>query len=224
MASLDSVKQKIYRAKDHWDELWDEVTAYYQSNPGDLFPAEGSTPEIPLFIFKEKKPVPAKIALVLGDALQCVRSSLDYLVWELVEGAGNKPHRQLMFPLALTEKQYKDDLEKRHRLDGVPAEAIAVIDRFQPYLQPNPKETVLGILDELTNVNKHRRVIFTGLHGVVGELASSVPYIMGVVSYVDANGILLREVPMKGVLTSVIRLNPAIRDRVKSGHRAWPKT
>jgi hypothetical protein len=23
---------------------------------------------------------------------------------------------------------------------------------------------------------------------------------------------------------SVIRLNPAIRDRVKSGHRAWPKT
>jgi hypothetical protein len=25
-------------------------------------------------------------------------------------------------------------------------------------------------------------------------------------------------------LASVIRLNPAIRDRVKSGHRAWPKT
>ena len=106
-----------------------------------------------------------------------------------------------MFPLALTEKQYKDDLEKRHPLDGVSAEAIAVIDRFQPYLQPNPKETVLGILDELTNVNKHRRVIFTGLHGVVGELASSVPYIMGVVSYVDADGILLREIPMRGVLT-----------------------
>jgi hypothetical protein len=200
MASLDSVKQKIYRAKEHWDELWDELTAYYQSNPGDLFPAEGSTPENPVSIFKEKKPVPAKIALVLGDALQCLRSSLDYLVWELVEAAGNTPHRRLMFPLALTQKQYESDM-KRGRLDGVAPEAIAIIDRFQPYLQPNPKETVLGILDELTNVNKHRRVIFTGLHGVGGELPSSVPYIMGVIRYVNADGSLLREIPMKGVLT-----------------------
>src|ERR1700691_5308724 len=141
MASLDSVRQKIYRAKEHWNELREEIIRYYESDPGDLFPADESTPENPLFVFKEKKPVPAKIALVLGDALQCLRSSLDYLVWELVEAAGNKPHRQLMFPLALTEKQYKDDLEKRHRLDGVPAKAIAVIDRFQPYLQPSPKET-----------------------------------------------------------------------------------
>jgi len=27
-----------------------------------------------------------------------------------------------------------------------------------------------------------------------------------------------------GAAASVIRLNPAIRDRVKSGHREWPKT
>lgn len=141
MASLDSVRQKMYRAKEHWEKLWDEVTAYYQSNPGDLFPAPGSTPENPLFIFKEKKPVPAHLALVLGDALQCLRSSLDYLVWELVEAAGNKPHRKLMFPIALTSEQYRDDLRKRHRLDGVPLEAIAIIDHFQPYLQPDPKDT-----------------------------------------------------------------------------------
>jgi hypothetical protein len=201
MASLDGVRQKIYRAKEHWDELWEELTAYYQSNPGDLFPAEGSTSESPAFIFKEKRPVPAKIALVLGDALQCLRSSLDYLVWELVEAAGNMPHQRLMFPLALTPRQYQDDLAKRHRLDGVAVEAIAMIGRFQPYLQPNPKDTVLGILDELTNINKHRRVIFTGLHGVVGELPSSVPHIMGVVTYLDENGLVLKKIPTKGILT-----------------------
>jgi hypothetical protein len=202
MASLDAVRQKIYRAKEHWDELWDSLTTYYQSDPGDLFPSEGSTPDNPLFIFKEKKPVPAKIALVFGDALQCLRSSLDYLVWELVDAGGIKaPHRRLMFPLALTQHQYQNDLKNRDRLDGVPPEAIAIIDRFQPYLQPNPKETVLGILDELTNVNKHRRVIFTGLHGVLGELPPSAPYIMGVVRNVDAQGNVLREVHMRGVLT-----------------------
>jgi hypothetical protein len=200
MASLDAVRRKIYRAKEHWDELWKELTAYYQSNPGDLFHAEGGTPESPLFIFKEKKPVPAKIGLVLGDGLQCLRSTLDYLVLELVEAAGNTPHRKLMFPVALTLAQYESDL-KRQRLHGVPPEALKTIDRFQPYHESDPKESVLGILDELTNVNKHRRVIFTGLHAVVAGLPPSVPYIMGVVRNVDPQGAVLSEVPMRGVLT-----------------------
>ena len=200
MASIDAVRRKIYRAKEHWDELWKELTAYYQSNPGDLFPAEESTPENPLFIFKERKPVPARIGLIFGDALQCLRSSLDYLVWELVEAAGNTPHRKLMFPVALTSEQYESDL-KSPRRDGAAPEAIATIERFQPYLQPNPKETVLGILDELTNVNKHRRVIFTALHGVAGDLPPSFPYIMGVVRNVSPEGVVLSEVPIRGVLT-----------------------
>lgn len=201
MASIDAVRRKIYRAKEHWDELWDELTTYYNSDPGDLFPAEGSTPENPTSIFREKKPVPAKIAFVLGDALQCLRSSLDYLVWELVEAAGNTPHGKLMFPIALTLRQYEDDLDKRHRLDGVPPDAAAIIDRFQPYRSLNPKETVLGILEELTNVNKHRRMIFTGLHGTVAELPSFIPHIEGVVRYTDANGAFLEEVTVRAVLT-----------------------
>lgn len=201
MASLDAVRRKIYRGKEHFDELWKVVTAYYESDPGGLFPAAESTSENPLFIFKEKEPIPAKIGLVFGDALQCLRSSLDYLVWELVEATGNTPHRKLMFPIALTEADYKQAVTKRGRLDGVPPEAIAIIDRFQPYLQPTPKETVLGILDELTNVNKHRRVIFTSLHGSASELPSSIPYLMGVVRNVNSEGTILREVHMRGILT-----------------------
>jgi|ERR1700728_2087230 hypothetical protein len=201
MASLDSVRQKIYRAKEHWNELREEIIRYYESDPGDLFPADESTPENPLFVFKEKKPVPAKIALVLGDALQCLRSSLDYLVWELVEAAGNTPHRQLLFPIAMSEKQYREDLVKRHRLDGVVPEAIAIIDKLQPYLQPLPKETVLGILDELTNVNKHRRVIFTGLHATVDPLPPMFPRFSGVIMREGANGLIIEGTPMQAFLT-----------------------
>jgi hypothetical protein len=195
------VRQKVYRAKEHLDELWRELAAYYASDPGDLVEAQESTPELPLFVFKEKRPVPAKIGPVFGDALQCLRSSLDYLVWELVEAAGNTPHRKLMFPLALTPDQFKNDVKKRGRLDGVAPAAVVVIDQFQPYHRPNPKETVLGILDELTNVNKHRRVIFTGLHGVARPLPSSIPCILGVVRNVDSQGTILSETPMSGVLT-----------------------
>jgi hypothetical protein len=85
MASLDSVRQKIFRAKHHFDELYHELTAYYESDPGDLFETEDSTAEYRKYRFREKKPIPARLALICGDALQCLRSSLDYLVWELVE-------------------------------------------------------------------------------------------------------------------------------------------
>jgi hypothetical protein len=39
-------------------------------------------------------------------------------------------------------------------------------------------------------------------------------------------GVLLnwRQTTDEVLIASVIRLNPAIRDRVKSGHREWPKT
>ncbi len=106
-----------------------------------------------------------------------------------------------MFPISLTEADYKQAVTKRGRLDGVPIKAIAIIEHFQPYLQPNPKETVLGILDELTNVNKHRMVIFTTLHGFTSELPPSIPYLMGVVRNVDTEGTILKEVPMRGILT-----------------------
>lgn len=201
MASLDSVRQKVYRAKEHWDELWDHLSDYYKSDPGDLFPADGSTPENPIFLFREKKPVPARIGLTFGDALQCLRSSLDYLVWELCEAAGNTPHRRLMFPIALTQKQYEGDLTKRGRLDGVDPKAIAIIDRLQPYHDPSPKETVLGVLDELTNINKHRRVIFTGLHGVTSDLPETIPHVLGVVTWLDSQGAVLQTVNVRAALT-----------------------
>jgi hypothetical protein len=54
------------------------------------------------------------------------------------------------------------ELIKRHRLDGVGTEAIAVIDALQPYLRPDPPSTPLAVLDKLQNINKHRRVLLTG--------------------------------------------------------------
>ena len=80
-------------------------------------------------------------------------------------------------------------------------EAIAVINQFQPYLQMHPKETVLGILDELTNVNKHRRVIFTGLHATEEALPVHIPCLLGVVTQVDVNGAVIGETPIRAVLT-----------------------
>jgi len=61
MASLDSVRQKIYRAKMHFDELLQRVVEYYESDPGKIIKTPESPADNPQYRFQEKKPVPAII-------------------------------------------------------------------------------------------------------------------------------------------------------------------
>ena len=74
MASLDSVRQKLYRAKHHYLELEEELLAYYRAEETvQIQPAEGG------FNVGNVGSVPARFGLIAGDILQCLRSSLDYL-------------------------------------------------------------------------------------------------------------------------------------------------
>jgi hypothetical protein len=200
MASLDSVRQKMYRAKHHFEELKAELLAYYGSNPGDLVETEGSTPKVRQYVFRERQPVPTRLPLIFGDCIQCLRSSLDYLVWELAEAAGKEPHKKLMFPIAMTEAAFKNDVARRGRLDGVDPNAIAIIDKFQPYLSTEPKQSILAIFDELTNINKHRRVVLTRLAGSGGDLPLPFPHIIGVVKNVTAEGGVISETAHRGFI------------------------
>ena len=166
MASLDSVMQKLYRAKHHYLELNNELLAYYSSDKTiRMTPVEGGVN------IGNATPVPARFGLIAGDILQCMRSSLDYLVWELVLSNGKQPTPQNAFPISLTLADYKNEVVKRRRLDGVSRDACAVIDSMQPLCLPEEErdKCPLAVLDKLTNINKHRRVLLTNLKRVVIE-------------------------------------------------------
>jgi hypothetical protein len=159
MASLSKVHEKLQRATELRDEFERGILRYYESNPVGLLVVK--TPDSQLASIM-RPDVPADLALIAGDVLQCLRSSLDYLVWEL---AGESAHKQNQFPICIVESEYKNEVGKRKRLDGVPAKAAALIDAYQPYHLPEDERdsATLTMLDRLTNINKHRRVILTHL-------------------------------------------------------------
>jgi hypothetical protein len=130
-----------------------------------------------------------------------MRSSLDYLVWELAITSGSKPHQQLQFPIALRHKDYEKDVNKRKRLDGIDVHAIALIDAFQPYHVAKPEESTLAMLDALTNINKHRRVLLTGLAGSPSEFPDWIPHMLGSVTVIGKDGKIASNTPIYGVLT-----------------------
>jgi hypothetical protein len=91
MASLDSVRQKIFRAFEHLKELEAETGRYYETNPGRVVREIEGDPNEYIGRIVTDGPIPARIPLLIGDCLQNLRSSLDYLIWELVLAANNAP-------------------------------------------------------------------------------------------------------------------------------------
>lgn len=137
---------------------------YFNTNPVRLVKDEGSDPDQFLGSFQPSGPIPGRISLILGDCLQNLRSSLDYLVWELVSAANNAPGKHNMFPLCTTPEAFEDQVRRRHRLDGLHPDAVDEIRGLQPYQYGSDFDhSTLWVLDDLCNINKHRRVLLTNL-------------------------------------------------------------
>ena len=164
MASLMSVECKIFRAAQHFKSLEPEILQYFESNPGKMVAEPHTSDDEAIFTFQAQGPIPARFGLIIGDCPQNLRSSLDYLVWELVLAANSQPGKHNMFPICGTQDGFRDAVSKRRRLLGVHPDLIAEIDALQPYhLGQDFGKSILWALDELTNINKHRRVLLTSL-------------------------------------------------------------
>jgi hypothetical protein len=172
MASLESVRQKICHSKLHLEFLKSELKRYFDTVRCEVVPDANSSKDRPTFSLHMKTPIPAKLGLIVGDCLQNLRSSLDYLVWELVLVSKNEPSKKNMFPICATSDSFQAALSG-HRIEGVSPEAAKLIDDFQPYHEGEPNAHSLVILDELANINKHRRVLLTEISSIsTGEMIS----------------------------------------------------
>ena len=163
MASLNSVKQKVLWARENLKLLETEGQRYFASEPGKTVPEQEQNTGRLILKFDARTPIPTNIPFMVGDTLQNLRSSLDYLVWELVLAANNIPTHKNMFPICDRLEAFEGQL-KRGRLNGVSAEATAEIERLQPYSSGQlVKNNLLSTLDLFCNINKHRRVLLTTL-------------------------------------------------------------
>ena len=194
MASLDSPRQKLYRAQYHLKQLKAELRKFYESKPVrfvefDAGDGRGGVRSEPV------NPMPARFGLISGDCLQCMRSCLDYLVWELVLAAGHTPSRKHMFPVAMTKGSFQSAMV-RGRLEHIDVNAVTLIEKHQPFNSPEPETHPLAVLDELTNINKHRRVIITAVVGSFQRPPIDIPHMFSTLGRSSSEGVLLHETPV----------------------------
>lgn len=152
-------------------ELQAEMKEYFHTNPGKVVRQAEGDPDQYIGAFQPKEPIPARLPIIIGDCIQNLRSSLDYLVWELVLAAKNVPGKHNMFPICKTLDAFNNQVTKQRRLDGVAPDAVAEIESLQPYHEGQDfDKTVLWVIEDFCNINKHRRLLVISLRAGMGDI------------------------------------------------------
>ena len=157
MPDLTGVRAKLRRAEEHRAGLRRAVRALPRGEPV-LDPASSSTPRragTRSAGASTSEPPLEELALIFSDILGNLRSTLDYLVWQLVLLGGRKPGRQTAFPVVKREKDWR--VQGGAALQGVPEEWAALIEAMQPFQRfDRPDLHPLAILEHVNNLTKHR--------------------------------------------------------------------
>ncbi|MET4539190.1 hypothetical protein ABIE37_000945 [Arthrobacter bambusae] len=110
---------------------------------------------------KVKKNYPQEASWLLGDIVNNIRSSLDHAVAAVArkkfgfDEDGISGKKRLQFPIADTPGK----LGRRELRHWFPDDVINVIEEHQPYMDKDPDLSPLGMLRDLSNMDKHRALM-----------------------------------------------------------------
>jgi len=158
MPSLVDTNEKVRWAKKHLDALYEHVRFLAsQLNPDCVSAYDDlETSEHVVKLTLPKATFDA--ALIAGDFVSCLRSSLDYLAWQLAKLTVDEPSGKICFPV-FEEDSLKTQLRITELTYGIPDEAIVIIKSLQPYRYLSAYHICsLWKLHNLWNIVKHRHI------------------------------------------------------------------
>jgi hypothetical protein len=156
MPDLAGVRAKLEWASEHrsaYDRLFE---TFLETEPYSI--AFDFEEETGWHTFRWKvtgEPPLVQLALIFSDIVGNLRSTLDYLVWQLVLLGGERPGRRTMFPVVKRERDW--EVQSAAALRGVPEQWAFLIEEMQPFQRfHQPELHPLAILDHVNNLTKHR--------------------------------------------------------------------
>ena len=150
---------KLGRAKEHFETLKTELTAWQKLNPYSVrkeHNSDGSRHSL-IFVGDSTKEL-ERWSLICGDCVHNIRSALDHLVYGLAiqHSRENPPpnERNLQFPICGSRTHFDT---KGNWIAPLSDAAKTFIERVQPYNRLDPvNPSMLGILADFDNSDKHR--------------------------------------------------------------------
>jgi hypothetical protein len=158
MQGTANPETKVRRAKVHLDALEQEIAVFGNSKPYRIESHDDTQTSQYVVEVELVAPDIWPIGAILGDFVNCLRSSLDHLIYGLAHMHG-VPSKKPSFPIIGIFNPDQTLATISECTPGVPDEAVAIIKSLQPYNAGVAYEsTHLYRLNKLWNVDKHRHI------------------------------------------------------------------
>lgn len=154
---LNGCRAKLQRAEESINNLHREIMAFLRdiaSHQKIVGRHQNDGLEYVLVAYGDTE-VPLRFAVLAGEIIHHLRSSLDHLVHALIIQNSGTPTNRNQFPICSTSENFETEC-KRGRIDGVSESAKRLIMAVQPYTTPTPGDTVLSILNKYDIDDKHK--------------------------------------------------------------------
>jgi hypothetical protein len=159
--SINRIRIKTERAKEHIRDLKTEIGAFFSKNPYKIGAKRNSQTRKPIYYVTDVAEIPERISAIVGDVLQNLRSALDHLAYALfMIGPGGRAGAHgnwVYFPICDDASKYAT--ESPRKIKGLGQDAIDSINATKPYKGGND---TIWLLHKLNNIDKHRFVILVG--------------------------------------------------------------
>jgi hypothetical protein len=166
---------KVQRAGQHLDEVSVAMAAYASRNPYRAVRVQPPKRQrrVWLYLLEMTEEPDPMIPVIIGECLYDLRSALDHLA---VAMAPRKRKASAAFPVETTDPWKRNDAgefvygdERRQsftsKVKDMPAEAVEMIIKAQPYQRENSQMETLSLISRLENADKHRSLIAVS-HGI----------------------------------------------------------
>lgn len=159
MHPLDGAHEQVNGAREHLDALKPEIDTFAEEIANSIslkykrgfVKINGRHLLVPIATagFPVNRPAPLKTSRLIGEVIQPLRKSLEYLAYELVRFDSKSIKEQTQFIIVDSPEKFRSNL---WRLDGLIPEHIAMFEMLQPYKGCNWTK----LIRDLSNPDKHK--------------------------------------------------------------------
>jgi len=162
-ASLEHVRLKLDRAKEHLDETQRELKGFYAGEPCAVS-LETTATDPPRQIIRVKLTPPLRLGILAGESICALRSALDHLAWQLALLSTDSPYALTEFPVCWDETKMPSNEALIARVTrSIQSDAVEEMRRLQPYLWGQEyRADPLWQVNKLCNIDKHRIIAVSG--------------------------------------------------------------
>lgn len=158
------IKAKLDRTKEHIQEIETEYKIFMNQAP-DISGSDNDPKTVKAFhdFFRNAKVSP-RLSIMCGEAVAQLRSCFDHIIHALHVRALGDPEIRVQFPVCRKDPNKGGDRNDPARYGGQVGKirdlgVLTLIERLQPYRAKEPNRTLLSVLSDFNNTDKHRALI-----------------------------------------------------------------